>query len=215
MMDFWTVLGNLVIDYPNLFNIVTNLKPGFTPIVMTVTQITYDNPPKVKTFQKAAAGYLIENDTSNLRDKLSSYVRTKYGTSAPVISLYTAGKLCQLVNTFPGFKAALQNANSLVMAATSNNPPATMWFAALLGACLIDSNLTDAVKDPAQWDIANEFGGIDPGDEDSEEGQAILSILNSQRSGFANVQRAILAAPSWDQCKEQLLWYPGFEDAAN
>jgi hypothetical protein len=213
MMDFWTVLGNLTMDYPGLLNTAATPMPGFTKISMAVVQVTSDLPPTVKTFAKKAAGYLLQDDTNDLRTRLSNYTRAKYGKPAPVVSLYTAGKVCQLLNTFPGLKGALSSANAMVMDATKSKPPKTMWFAALLGVCLIDSKLSTLVNDPIHWGIAKEFGGIDPGDKCSEEGVAILAVINHK--DFGTVQKSILTAPSWDQCKEQLFFYPGFENAAN
>jgi hypothetical protein len=213
MMDFWTVIGNLTMDYPGLLNTAATPMPRFPKISMAVVQVTSDMPPQVKTFAKQAAGYLVEGDTNDLRTRLSNYTRGKYGTSAPVVSLYTAGKVCQLLNTFPGLKDAIVYANAMVMDATKSKPPKSMWFAALLGLCLIDFKLSSMVNDPIHWGIAKEFGGIDPGDKCSEEGVAIRAVID--HPNFATAQKNILAAPSWDQCKEQLFFYAGFENAAN
>jgi hypothetical protein len=56
MMDFWTVLGNLTMDYPGLLNTAATPMPGFTKISMAVVQVTSGllTPRRHKRFEDAA-----------------------------------------------------------------------------------------------------------------------------------------------------------------
>ena len=94
MTDLWFLFGAMSVDN-GLFNVVKQVNPEFQRIKMIVTEVVgkQEDPP----YEKLAAGFLCETDTPRLRVAIRGYLAANFPNPAPVISLYTAAKFCQLV----------------------------------------------------------------------------------------------------------------------
>ncbi len=203
----------MVID-PKLLDLVTTANPGFGRIKMTIAETVKGK--KQTPLGVPAAGYLNEADTTKPRLVLHTYAQANFGAAAPIISLYTAGKMCQFWNTYlAGLKLALDQARGIFESKAKPaglNPPYSAKFATLLGATLIDDRLTNALQTAGDRDVAKEFG-IDPAS-GSEEWNTILGFASDP--ALPTTQNNLLAAPSWSpHCAQKVFFYAPFARAAN
>ena len=195
MMDFWFILGASAIE-PKLLDCVGT--PKFERIGWVCLEQSQTGLGMVL---KKAAGYL---DTPSLL-QLRKDLRKGYGkmfTGIPPISVYAAGKICQLYGTsWNSFLRIIRNIHDkytdAIKATGLKNPSSK--FACLLGACIIDQNLCALLPQASGKDYAMEFGyDLDHlSAQDSDEWKTILKFV-LPATGVAALQTAMLALDTWD-----------------
>jgi hypothetical protein len=204
MIDFWFTIGAAVED-PGFLTAIAQAAPAFNAMPATLS-IGGQNIPL------PLAGRLVQASTTFVRQKIRDYLLARYGGFAPVISLYTAGKVCQLWNMKQqDVVVSTGLANTAFKAVTATQHVSlSQPLLTIMGACLIDPNLSLAFQQQQNLSIASEFGVIPS--INSVEWRVVQGWLNDPH--FQPAQNRLLT--SWAHpCHEVMLWYPDFEDAAN
>jgi hypothetical protein len=229
MFDLWYTTG-AAITFPEILDEVTakgnaaGIAAGRNdgdPLFFTIPAIQFSNGgtpnvpilnPNIPNPAAAVApvirdsGYIVRDIIGAVRTAIKDSVHKRF-PFAPPISLFTAGKFCQLLTvTLFDFKNNVRLANQGYEAAVTNLPAKrSPNFPAFLGVYLMDSSLTGAVSGAtgptteAQKALA-EFGITDPGE------MAVFGTL-SQVGPFLTAQSNLLRPPLWTSCREQfLLW---------
>jgi hypothetical protein len=151
MLDFWFALGGAIIEPEFVELVKKTASQVFTKVDRTITE-TLDTHTKKITCP--AAGLLHELPTKTLRTTIRQHLSARMPT--PPISIYTAGKLAQLV-VVPksNFGKAIRLAQGAYKAAIKEYSISAPWpwrslfFPAFFGLCLVDARLTDKrPKDP-------------------------------------------------------------------
>jgi len=225
MTDIWFIFGSLAMD-PDLLKEIENVDPSFQRIGMItqeVVPVSPDKDPDVHWVTNPAAGYLDEGDTTRVRQVLRDKFAKPYGDQAPIISLYPAGKICQLWNTaegglrrsVKGFHACYSKA---CVAAPLNNRPSVRLLVAM-GACILDSQLCALFQAyaPGQGDdVVQEFGfapqslGADP------EWAALQAFATHTMDPEDTSRTELFSSSAWDcGCLEYFIFYFSFKRAAN
>jgi hypothetical protein len=209
MTDFWFIFGAMVID-PTLRDQIVARKPYFERIGATITEISAVTG--TSTLAVPAAGYLQDPDTTNMRGFLRDWAAPKY-KNPPVISLYTAGKMCQLANTFPLYAIkSIDSANAVFVSAAKGKltAPYSTDLATLLGAIFIDHQLASAMLNKTSNGIAKEFG-IDPAG-GSAEWDVISTVAGDP--GLAAAHTDLFSGRSWVPfCGQVMIYYDDFKRA--
>jgi hypothetical protein len=222
MYDFWFTLGSAIMN-PSLLAAINAVPPVFNLVDRTITEtaggaVTFNNP------NTTTAGLLDQNATGLVRDAIWNFLQknpavpSKFGP--PPISIYTAGKFCQLL-TIPamGFAANVSLANSAYTASLKGALPATFSgrFPAYLGLCLVDAILqTKLAAQAPDPDVNNSVAqfGIDSSPTSTEwpviTGYAAHPSLTAASSSLL----AGAASPWLITCGDQFLfWAPNNERA--
>ncbi len=206
MTDFWYTFGALTVK-PELLDIIgaTNPKFQFIPEI-----IVENNVP----FVSKAAGFLDKNSTSVVRDVIQNYLLSNFPDCDITVSLYTAGKFCQMWNaSLMSLKTAIPDANTAFVGANQSlNVTPSKHLLILMGVCLIDDGLTANLTNPSTHDIAKEFF-IMP-DSASAEWTLLQNWLADLK--FAAAQKNLMTNPTWDfGCIQDFVFDPSFIRAAN
>jgi hypothetical protein len=166
------------------------------------------NPPVI-----ADSGFIVASIIDEVRVAIKDLVHERF-PFAPPISLYTAGKLCQVL-TVKAFdwKNNIKLANQGYQAAVKSLPTKrSPNFPAFLGVFLLDPGLTNSLSGAqgpptaAQQALA-EFQITDPGE------IAAFQSLVTPGNSFINAQAKLLGPPTWTTCREQFLAWSGHTDA--
>lgn len=214
MMDLWYTYGAMVAD-PGLLKAIGNANPLFAMIDMTVTEALTGQP--ASTDDRPAAGYLDNTSTTAIRQLIRDYVVKNLKAGAPPISLYTAGKFCQLWNTHQaGLTKSINDANAAFTRAggiAANSSPALLT---IVGLCLLDSIFISryllSTKPSTVAATAAEFGLDQAGGE-----WKIVQTL-AQDTGFGTAHTELFTAPCWSgkqACTEVFAFYANFIRAVN
>jgi len=163
------------------------------------------------------AGVLDPKSTTNVRLAIRSYL--KQIPSSPPVSIYTAGKLCVLLNvpTNQFFTDNMALASAAYKDALANNPANfTPGFPAFLGLCLIDGVLSTKVADPADMGLIEAIGefGINS-DPTKPEWNVIDKFVGHPK--FQEAQGSLLndANTSWrPNCGDQFFFWVGANEHA-
>jgi len=156
------------------------------------------------------AGFIVSAIIDDIRGAIKDTVH-QWFPFAPPISLYTAGKFCQIL-TVPAFdiKNNISLANQGYQTAVQNLPAKrSPNFPAFLGVYLMDSGLTTSMAggSPSVQEALAEFQITDPG-----EISAFAALAKPGK--FLKAQSNLLggvagAAAVWTHCREQFLaWSP-------
>src|SRR5881628_2886363 len=98
MTDTWYVFGGMVAD-PDFFPVIGAVKDLKFPLIdMRVSE------NGGQAAQRRAAGFLDDVPTTTLRRQFRDYANAHLAQPMPVISLFTAGKCCQLFFTLDTFE---------------------------------------------------------------------------------------------------------------
>jgi len=120
MYDLWYSFGTAIMS-PGLLTRLQGLEPEFQLVTRTITETAdpeptgmYDPPLTDDTF----AGVLDSDSTTDVRKAIWTYLtqaQTSPTRSIPPVSIYTAGKFCQLLNvpTTDFFEDIIANANAV------------------------------------------------------------------------------------------------------
>jgi hypothetical protein len=153
MYDFWFTMGTLVMD-PGLLPAIQTARPQFERVQRTFTETTNGEPPR--EFDNQTAGLLDKDATLRVRKAIWNYLHQHPPVSKcrPLpISLYTAGRLCQLM-TIPEirFESKLGMYGEAYHDTLRGFDPGTFseGLPALVGLCTVD------------WTLAQIFWGSDP-----------------------------------------------------
>jgi hypothetical protein len=223
MYDLWYSFGTAIMS-PGLLTRLQGLEPEFQLVTRTITETAdpeptgmYDPPLTDDTF----AGVLDSDSTTDVRKAIWTYLtqaQTSPTRSIPPVSIYTAGKFCQLLNvpTTDFFEDIIANANAVYKDALGDYDPDTFTpgFPAFLGVCLVDSKLSGKVANPADADLTEAIGefGINP-DPASPERTVIASFTGDKR--FQPLQRSLLNEGPWrTSCADQFLFWVGRSEHA-
>ena len=218
MYDFWFTLGSAIMN-PALLTTISAVPPVFTRVNRTITE-TGGTPPLINT---TTAGLLNATSTPLVRDAIWNFLQTYPAIpskSGPPISIYTAGKLCQLL-TIPaiGFVANVGLANTAYTASLSGASPATFSesFPAYLGLCLVDpalqTKLAALLPDP---DVANSVAQFGINSSASSTEWPVITGFAAHPSLTAATS-SLLAGPAspWlTTCGEQFLYWGPQNDRA-
>ena len=212
MTDFWFVFGAMAID-PGLLDEIEKLRPRFDRIKLTLVEEVNGVIGEVPV---PAAGYLDGTAVTQTREMLRDEFAMPYGVGAPIISLYTAGQICQLWNADQArLKQCMVDAHEMFVQAaqsTGLQAPYSTRMAVVMGACLIDDDLKAEITKPSQVVYAMEFG-FDPS-QNTREWATVQAFLYHPE--FNRVQTSLLGGSSWDpQCRQRFLFYAPFMRAAN
>ncbi len=182
MYDLWFTIGAAVMD-PNLVTDLLGKAPVFNIVSRLIVEWSDLPLPKGAFYPPASdsitAGVLDATSTATIRKEIRTYLENNpvpQHSPIPPISIYTAGKMCQLLNV-PDNKRFLQ-----VLGPTTDNPPTGLnqayknalaavvgsnpanfstGFAGFLGLLAIDNRLAGKVDTPGDPDLiqaAKEFG---------------------------------------------------------
>jgi hypothetical protein len=212
MYDFWFTLGTAIID-PSLLTTVKPVALGPPAVFTTISQRTITEPDTRFSFTNTKTAGLLDADQTPLaRAAIRSFIQ--HNPAAPPVSIYTAGRFCQLLLVdeigFADIIDAAHNAyTDAVKGYTGSFPPA---FAAVLGLCLIDENLLKfIIKDTGQQSpdqqlisFMGEFG-MNP-DRTSPE----RSVLNTfaKDSRFQKAAHTLMTGPTWQElCGDQFFFW--------
>jgi hypothetical protein len=209
MTDLWYTFGAMIAD-PALFGVIAKLDPTFTRIKMVVKE--NDDPSYVRT----AAGYLDANSTTGLRRAIRDYIAANCAQPAPVISLYTSAKLCQLWTTLKALQTAFQGANRAFVRAGGQKASSAALLT-IMGACFLDGRLATSLRagdQPLPGDTVPptlEFG-LHPASAEYKVLQAWLPD-----GDFDTAQATLMSADCWTTapCLEEFAFYPEFKRAVN
>jgi hypothetical protein len=208
MVDIWYTFGAMVAD-PGFLRAIAGLNPVFTLINMTVTE--NGGAP----ITRKSAGFLDENSTTLVRRTMRNYAGAKLTQPVPVISLFTAGKVIQLLATLRVFPNVFSLANMAFVAA-GGLPTASAAMLTAMGSNLLDTQLAVAFRDSA---------GPLPGDNvplSTEFGLQASEVATLQTwlkdSNFITAQATLFTADCWKDntpCLEEFVFYEGFKRAVN
>ena len=157
MYDLWFTIGTAITDTPPA------PAPAPVPLIMDIMKASpaaaftrLQERDLVETIAGGAPATVVANNTTCIllvnagttavRQVIAQNLATK-PVPPPPISIFAAGKICQLLVLNTGFTAALVSARTAythlgVIAAPSAG------FIAMLGLCLIDPTLSSYIKDP-------------------------------------------------------------------
>jgi hypothetical protein len=171
MYDFWFTLGSAIMN-PALLDAINAVPPVFNLVDRTITE-TVGGKQTFKYANKTTAGLLDQESTCLVRDAIWNFlsknpaVPSKSGP--PPISIYTAGKFCQLL-TIPmiSFAVNVGLANTAYTDSLKGALPGAFSerFPAYLGVCLVDTTLqAKLAAPPPDVDVDNSVAqfGIDKG----------------------------------------------------
>jgi hypothetical protein len=211
MTDLWYTYGAMVAD-PGLLKAIGDAKPLFPLIGMTVTE-QVDGQPNA-TYTRPAAGFLDALSTTNVRQAIHTYVTKNPRSGAPPISLYTAGKFCQLWNTLPSLTKLITDANGAFTKAGGNAATSSAALLTIIGLCLLDTTfITENVLPPDEVaNTAAEFG-LDP---KGAEWQILQTLVRDPVFGDAHTE--LFTAGCWkgiQACAEVFVFYGNFIRAVN
>jgi len=228
MYDFWFSLGVATVQ-PNFVDAFAG-HAAFDFVQRTIVET--DNTGKQIILPiNPSAGVLRNNATTQVRVDIANYLQTfsqrNFGVPAPPVSIYCAGRFCQLVK-IPAFQSTLPNssfrdivalANTAYKKAVGAGKPSKMQsFLAFLGLCLLDNNLVAdlILPQPTQkvLDAAAEFG-ISPGGTPYEWGLA-KAFVQTQEFGDATQLLMVGDANPWKShaTEEQAYFWDGFSEHA-
>jgi hypothetical protein len=162
---------------------------------------------------RRAAGYLDGDSTTALRRAFRDYV-AKLAQPAPVISLYTAAKFCQLWHTLDRFSSVFTLANGAFVKAGGLKTSSVAMLTAM-GISLLDGQVATAFRAgglPLPGDnlaLTAEFG-LQPA-----ELKTLQTWLNDP--DFNAAQATLMSAACWTDapCLEDFIFYDGFKRAVN
>lgn len=213
MTDLWYTYGAMVAD-PGLLAAIGATNPKFSLIGMNVTETPAGQAPLIYT--RPAAGYLNGDSTTQVRETIRDYVTAKLPAGAPPISLYTAGKMCQLWNTHKGpFQASIATAHAAFSKAIGKLDASTALLT-IVGLCLLDTNFVTGTL------LGTDQGAIDDSarefnlDRQGGEWKALQSLIKDP--DFGKAHKALFTAPCWDglqACAEVIMFYGNFIRAVN
>jgi hypothetical protein len=205
MTDIWYTFGAMVAD-PGFFPVIAKVNPKFTLISMQVSE-------NGVSASRRAAGYLDGDSTTALRRAFRDYV-AKLAQPAPVISLYTAAKFCQLWHTLDRFSSVFTLANGAFVKAGGLKTSSVAMLTAM-GISLLDGQVATAFRAgglPLPGDnlaLTAEFG-LQPA-----ELKTLQTWLNDP--DFNAAQATLMSAACWTDapCLEDFIFYDGFKRAVN
>jgi len=210
MTDTWYVFGAMVAD-PAFFGEIAKVAGlKFDRITMYVVE---DSAAGRLAIHRRAAGYLDGTCTTALRRAFREYVKTNLVTPAPVISLYTAAKFCQLSFTLAGFPQVFAKANA-AFKKNGGVPKSSVELLTALGISLLDSGIAstlmvDGTMAADNVPLSNEFHLQD----------ADMKTLNAtlHEQDFNDARALLMTAACWTDapCPEFLGFYEGFKRAVN
>ena len=135
MTDIWYTFGAMVAD-PGFFPVIAKVNPKFTLISMQVSE-------NGVSAARRAAGYLDGDSTTALRRAFRDHV-ANLAQPAPVISLYTAAKFCQLWHTLT-LSSVLTLANGAFVKAGGLKTSSVAMLTAM-GISLLDGQVATAFR---------------------------------------------------------------------
>jgi hypothetical protein len=214
MTDLWYTYGAMVAD-PGLLAAIGNANPIFQLIDMDVTETVTGQP--ANTYNRPAAGYLDSTSTTNLRQVIRDYVVANLPAGAPPISLYTAGKMCQLWNTHQsGLTDAINDANAAFTRAGGKAAASSTALLTIVGLSLLDTNFVTryvlSTKPSVVAATAAEFG-LNPA---GAEWKTVQTLVKD--TGFGEAYTELINAPCWkgvQACVEVYAFYVNFIRAVN
>jgi hypothetical protein len=212
MLDLWHTLGTILVFPDDFFSASDALvKQIGGPLFEWVPQVYSEERDAngvalsgpFATFVNKVGGNLDKNITTAARSMLAQYVATHHGELAPPISIYTAGKFCQML-TVPSFDFK-NKMNAFVTAfrragGTSLSP--SRYFLSLAGVSLLDFDLSATLSDasdPDRLGIYKEFRVTDPE-------KAVMTAFVKDPD-FIRAQKLLLDPPDWDSCLEQFSFW--------
>lgn len=227
MYDFWFTLGYAATDLGLVKKVMPD--PGkfkFTFVDRLVIEV---GKGIITTRHGPSTGLLDKTVTTAMRQDIVGYfVANK--VVAPPIGIYTAGRFCQLVS-IPQFQSKvdpttfadiMNSANSAYLAATKPGPSKNPAFPAVLGMCLMDSLVSEAIRKHGDTpgndeltEILGEFGVIIG----SSDWTILKTFVNDQ--GFKDAV-GLLMGGTGDQdpwadagtTLEQMMFWPGKSEYA-
>src|SRR5580698_4790700 len=129
MVDLWYTFGALVAD-SNFLKSISKTPPTFNRVNWTITagNVNMVNP---------AAGEMT-SDINTFRVAIATYIHANFAAPIPVISLYTAAKMAQLIITdMKILSGALSQANQ-IFTSYGGSKASSAQLLTLTGACLLD-----------------------------------------------------------------------------
>jgi hypothetical protein len=218
MYDLWFTLGSAIIN-PALLDAITAVGGVFTPVFQR--QITETDNTGKQTFistNSKTAGLLDNIQTSTARIAIRDFLLNS-NVPAPPISIYTAGRMSQLV-TLPNinFDTLIRDKTSggasgaYADAAKAFPAPYSAAFPAVLGLALIDGTLLSLIPTPGNANLVavmQEFGLS--ADLKSPERQALSMATADKR--FTDASASLLSGtassdtPWQDLCSDQLFFW--------
>jgi hypothetical protein len=211
MTDTWYTFGAMVAD-PNFFPVIAKV-PGlkFDLIRMYVVE---DGPDGRAAMRRKSAGYLDMASTTGIRRDFRDYAKANLAQPAPVISLYTAGKFCQLFFTLASFGQVFSLAND-AFKKCGGTPKSSVELLTALGIGLLDSGIATTLL----------TGGTMPGDSgplidefrmNADDVKTLQATL--REPDFNDARSLLMTAGCWTEeapCPEFLGFYEGFKRAVN
>ncbi len=215
MIDFWFTFGAMVVD-TGLLDDIVRFRPAFTRAKLKIVETTAQGD--VET-QLPAGGKLDETSTTKLRQMIRNSLLANYSDAAPPVSLYTAAKLCQLVNAdltnlTDGLRKGHWKYIEVATAEGIHRP--SRGLITLVGLCIIDDKLCLRLLKPEGMAVGQEFG-VTP-DAGNPEWRLIQKLCSGTvaDNAFLEGQKTLRSGSSWDAgCREVFEYYDDFEMAAN
>jgi hypothetical protein len=213
MTDLWYTYGAMVADI-GLLNKIGDANPQFKLIGMDVTE-TVDGEVKPQV-RRLAAGFLDSDSTTLVRETIRDYVAKNLPRGAPPISLYTAGKMCQLWNTFKdGMLTSISKAHAAYDKAAGKSAGSTALLT-MVGLCLLDRNfVTEILLSQDQSLITAAAKEFDINQQGAD-WKVLQSLLKD--TTFGDAHDLLFKAPCWDgiqACAEVFVFYGNFKRAVN
>jgi hypothetical protein len=207
MFDFWLTMGVIATDSTFLTSLGTII-----PFTKATASITVNGT----TTSLKAPGTFDDNGVAvaALRTTLQTQLNNRFPGANITVSLYTAGKLTQLmtvdgatVNSVlkndlgPAFADAFKNAG---------NPPLGYRDVAYIGACLIDDGLIQAMSTKAV--SPQDIFFVSP--VSSPQWKLVVALIADNR--FTTANQTLSPTATWDfGCFQRFIFYPKFQMIAN
>ncbi len=225
MTDIWFLFGAMAVD-PALLDFIDQNCASFQRIGMLTHEVAPQpgKDPASMWITNPAAGYL-QGDLDDFRRALRGKVGGAY-QSAPIISLYAAGKVTQIWSTSSRkLSRAIKKFHDIykgAAGATSLGTP-TARLLGIMGACMVDDTFANAVADstfeltPEGQAVMAEFGFDANNYQNDAEWQTLKKFVQDQNwSGVKGAQTELLSMTTWDcGCGERLMFYGNFKRAVN
>jgi len=217
MYDFWFSLGAAIMD-PTLINVVNAAGPVFNRVTREIIETDSTGAVTFQETNTLTAGLIDVTATTTVRGAIASF--TQSNPAAPPVSVYTAGKWCQLVAvTTINFAQDIGLANQAYVASLGANQTTTFSsrFPAFLGVCLIDGGMVSRLLNPAASpdlpEALAEFGiSSDPTSIERTTISAFVANTN-----FQTASGNLLNSPGtpWDfGCLDQFFFWAGENERA-
>lgn len=188
MIDFWEMIGRMVMDQKFLNALLAFKKVQYT--VGSDGRASIPNDP-------STIGSAQQNDDYNLMRRL---VRT-YMPNKPVSLMALGEMLCAL--TIPAFRTKGQIAAAKI-GKLGLPAPKNDYFYVALGAMILDENLRSELADSGNWSDWG-FDGVDP-----EDKATLTSLLNVNQSPDAVDAVHTFCLTGWGHdCNDRLIEWIG------